>query len=152
MAEMLTDVRKEDHINETCPHRHRANSLAPNGSNNNNNIDNQDVNILDSSDEEDELELDYEMSDEEYDIYYHGELCIEYNSPPFLKQVHNPDLAPITLLVCDTIQCHVAERLLVILLHGGSSDSLINKRAIPKRAILTKSNRRHITTTASRFF
>ena len=48
-AEMITDVKKEDHINETCPLGHKANFVAPDG--NNNNIDIKDVNMLDSSDE-----------------------------------------------------------------------------------------------------
>ena len=29
------------------------------------------------------------MSDEEYDLYYHDELFVEYNSHPTPKQVHN---------------------------------------------------------------
>ena len=44
------------------------------------------------------------------------------------------------------------ERPLVILLDGGSSGILINKRAIPKGAVATKSDRSHITTTASGSF
>ena len=148
---MLHDARKEDHTNKTCPLKHKAKSVAPNGNNNNNNnnnnIDIKDVNMLDSSDDEDEVELDYKMSDEDYNSYYHNELFIEYNSPPSPKRVHNPDLAPITLLVCNTIQGHAGERPLVALLDGGSSGSLINKRAIPKGAGTTKSNRSHITTT-----
>ena len=32
--------------------------------------------MLDSSDDEDELELEYKMSDEEYDLYYHDELFV----------------------------------------------------------------------------
>ena len=88
------------------------------------------------------------MSDEEYDVYYHNELFAEYNSSPTPKRVHNPDLAPITLLICDSIQGHAVERPLVILLDGGSSGCLINKRAIPKGATANKSDRSHITTTA----
>ena len=152
-AEMLLERRKEDRINKTCPLGHKANSVAPNSNNNNNNnIIVEDVSMLDSSDDESEVELDYEMSDEEYDLYYHSELFVEYNSPPTPKRVHNTDLAPITLLICDTIQGHVVERPLVILLDGGSSGSLINKRAIPKGAVATKSDRSHITTTASGSF
>ena len=67
-AEMLHDVRKEDSINETCPLGHKENLVAPNGNNNNNNnnsnIEIKDVNMLDSSDDKDEVELDYKMSDE----------------------------------------------------------------------------------------
>lgn len=96
----------------------------------------------------DELELDYEISDEEYDIYYHDELSVEYNSHPTPKQVHNPDLAPITLLLSITIQGQAVERPLVILLNCGSSGSLMNKRAILKGVIPTKSNKSYITTTA----
>ena len=112
----------------------------------------EDVNMLDSSDDDIEVELDYNMSDEEYDLYYHNELFVEYNSPPTPKRVYNPDLAPITLLICNTIQGRTVERLLVISLDGGSSGSLIKKRAIPKRAVATKSDRSHMTTTASGSF
>ena len=151
---MLHDVRKEDRTNETCQLGHEANLEAPNcnNNNNNNNINIKDVNMFSSFDNEGEVELDYEMSDEEYDSYYHNELFIEYKSPPSPKRVHNLDLAPITLLVCNTIQGHVAERLLVILLNGGSSSSLIKKIAIPKGAVATRSDRSHITTTASGSF
>ena len=51
-------------------------------SNNNSNINITEGNILDLSDEEDELEIYYEMSDEEYSFYYHDELFVEYNSHP----------------------------------------------------------------------
>ena len=40
----------------------------------------------------------------------------------------------------------------MILVDGGSSGSLINKRAIPKKAVPTKSNKHHINTTASGLF
>ena len=68
-AEMLTESKKEDRSNETYSLGHKANLVAPNGNNNNNNnnIDTKDVNMLDSSDDESELELEHEMSDEEYD-------------------------------------------------------------------------------------
>ena len=111
--------------------------MVTNNNNNNNNIDIKDVNMLDSPDDEDEVDLDYKMNDEEYDLYYCNELFIQYNSLSSLKQVHTPDLAPITLLVWDTIQGHAAESPLVILLDVGSSGSLINKRAILKGAIAT---------------
>ena len=152
-AETFTGVRKTDRINKTCPLGHKVNLVAPNGNNNNNNNNNiAGANMLDSSDEEDELELDYEMSDEEYDLYYHDELFVEYNSYPTLKQVHTPDLALITLLIYDSIQGQLVERPLVILLNSSSSGSLINKRAIPKGDVPTKSNKSHITTTALGFF
>lgn len=85
-----------------------------------------------SFNEEDELELDNEISDEEYDSYYHYELCVEYNSHPTPSCVHNPDLAPIPLLTCNSIQVQPVEYPLVILLDSGSSGSLINKRGILK--------------------
>ena len=87
-------------------------------------------------------------------MYYHNELYGEYNSHPTPKKVyiHNPDLAPITLLVCDTIQNRAVERPLVILLDGGSSASLINKRAIPREVVPSKSTESHITTRASGSF
>ena len=109
--------------------------------------------MLDSSDDNDDIpEWHYNMSDEDYDSYYHDELFVEYNTPLTPKQVHNPDLAPIILLVCDTIQNQSVGRPLVILLDGGKSGSLINKRAMPKGAVATKSNRSHITTTALGLF
>ena len=145
-AEILAESKKEDNNNGTCPPGHKANSVVLNGNNNNNNINN--TNMLDLSDDDDETELDYEMSDEEYDLYYHDRLFVEYKSHPTPKQVHNLELAPITLLVRDTIQNKPVERPLVILLDGGSSGSLINKRVISKEAVATKSNRSHITTTA----
>ena len=52
----------------------------------------------------DDNNLEYEMSNEEYDLYYHDELFVEYNSHPTPKQVHSKDLAPITLSICDLIQ------------------------------------------------
>ena len=104
--------------------------------------------MLDSSNDEGEMELDYKMSDEEYDLYYHDELFVEYNCHSTPKRVHNPDLASITFLVCDTIQNKAVEHPLVILLNGGSRGSLINKKTTSKKAVATKSNRSHITTTA----
>ena len=148
-AEMLTESKKEDHSSSgTCPPGHKANLVAPNG--NNNNINN--THMLDLSNDEDELGIDYKMSDKEYDLYYHDELFIEYNSHLTPKRVHNPDLALITLLVCDTIQNQSVECTLVTLLDGGSSGSIIIKRDLPKGAVATKSDRSHITTTASRLF
>ena len=99
-AEVLIESKKEDHSNGTRPPGRKANSVAPNT--NTNNID--DTTMLDSSDDEDEVE--YEMSDEQYDLYYHDEMYVEYNSHPIPKKVyvHNQDLSPVTLLVCDTIQ------------------------------------------------
>ena len=102
-------------------------------------------------------ELEYAMSDakrEQYEKYYHDEMYVDYNSHPTPKKVyvHNPDLAPITLLVYETILNKPVERPLVILLDGGSSGSLINKRAIPQGAVPSKSNKSHITTTASGSF
>ena len=76
---------------------------------------------------------------------------VEYNSHPTPKKMyaHSPDLAPIILLVCDTMQNKPVERPLVILLDGGSSGSLINKRAVPQGAVSSKSAKSHITTIAS---
>ena len=113
--------------------------------------------MLDPSDEMRDDKVEFEMSDAErelYELYYHDELYGEYNSNPTPKKVyvHNPDLAPITLLVCDMIQNKAVERPLVILLDGGSSGSLINKRAIPQGAVPSKSTKSHITTTASGSF
>ena len=114
--------------------------------------------MLEPSDKmRDDDEIECEMSDAErklYELYYHDELYGEYNSSPTPKKVyvHNPDLAPITLLVCGTIQNKPVERPLVILLDGGSSGSLINKRAIPRGAVPSKSTKSHITTTASGSF
>ena len=81
-------------------------------------------------------------------------MYVEYNSHPTPKKVyvHNSDLAPITLLVCDTIQNRAVECPLIILLDGGSSGSLINKRAIPQGVVLSKSAKSHIITTASGSF
>ena len=152
---MLTDCEKEDRSNGTRPPDVKANRVAPDRNNNNNNIDN---NMLDSSsssaDDDDDMmpEWHYNMSDEDYDSYYHNDLFVQYNNPPTPKRVHNQDLAPITLLICDTIQNHEVGRPLVILLDGGSSGSLINKRAIPRGAVPSKSVRSHITTTASGSF
>ena len=125
---MLTESKKEDCSNGIRPPDVKANPVALDSNN-----------MLDLSDDEmrnDNIEIECEMSDAErkrYKVYYHDELYGEYNSHPTPKKVyvHNPDLAPITLLMCDTIQNQVVERPLVILLDGGSSGSLINKRAIP---------------------
>ena len=139
---MLTESKKEDRRNGTHPPGCKANPVALDT--NTNNID--DMNMLDSSDDEDELE--FEMSDaerERYRMYYH-------DPTPKKVYVHNLDLAPITLLVCGTIQNKPVERPLVILLDGGSSGSLINKRAIPRGAVPSKSTKSHITTTASGSF
>ena len=112
---MLLEQRKEDRTNRTHLLGCKANLVAPNSNNNNNTtIVVEDVNMFDSSDDESDVELDYEMSDEEYDLYYHNKLFVEYNSPPTWKRVHNPDLAPITLLICNTIQGHAVDRPLVI--------------------------------------
>ena len=88
---VTSKMLKEDRSNKTFPLGNKANSVVPNGNNNNNNINS--LNMLDSSDDEDEFE--WKMSDEEYDLYYHDDLFVEYNSNPTLKRVHNPDLAPI---------------------------------------------------------
>ena len=139
---MLTGSEKEDRSNGTRPPDVKENRVAPDRNNNNNNIDS---NMLDSSsssaDDDDDMmpEWHYNMSDEDYDSYYHNDLFVQYNNPPTPKRVHNQDLAPITLLICDTIQNHEVGRPLVILLDGGSSGSLINKQAIPKGAVPSKS-------------
>lgn len=87
-SEMIT----EDHVNETCLLGHTENLVTPNGNNTNSN-NNMNINMLNTSDDVDDLE--YEMSDIKYDVYYHVELFVEYNSHPTPKQVHNKDLAPI---------------------------------------------------------
>lgn len=66
---------KKDRIDKTFPLGNNANSVPSNGNNNNNNI--EDTNMLGSSDDEDKLELDYNMSHEEYDLYDHDELFVE---------------------------------------------------------------------------
>ena len=78
------------------------------------------------------------------DLYHHDELYEQFNSNPSKE-----DLAPITLLCCDTIQGHLIDRPLVVLLDGDSSGSLINKRSIPKGAVASRSAKKHTTTTAS---
>ena len=145
-AEILTESKKEDRSHRTRPPDVKGNPVA---------LDS--INMLDQSDNMCDDEVEFEMSDAErklYKLYYHDELYAEYNSNPTPKKVyvHNPDLAPITLLVCDTIQNRAVERPLVILLDGGSSGTLINKRAIPRGAAPSKSPRSHITTTASGSF
>ena len=150
-AEMLTESKKEDRSNRNRPPDIKANPVALDT--NTNNI--ADKNMLDLSDDEDELE--FEMSDFErklYKMYYHDEMYVEYNCHPTPKKVyvHNPDLVPITLLVYDTIKNKPVERPLVILLIDGSSGSLINQRAIPRGAVPSKSPKSHITTTASGSF
>ena len=62
-AEMLTESKKEDHSNGTRPPGRKANSVSPNT--NTNNID--DTNMLDSSNDEDELK--YTISDAERKQY-----------------------------------------------------------------------------------
>ena len=90
---------KEDLIIKTFPLGNTENLVAPNV---NNNIDNNSTIMLDTSDDKDELE--YEISDEDYDLYYHDELFVKYNLYPTLKRVHNKEFAPITLLICNSIQ------------------------------------------------
>ena len=99
---------------------------------------------------------DIEMND--YDtlhfeeLFYQYELFTQFNGGlciPTPGRVHNKDLAPITLLCCDTIQGRPVERPLVILLDGGSSGSLINKRSLPNGAVPSRSEQTHTTTTAS---
>ena len=68
---------------------HRANLVAQNWNNNSNKNNIADANMLDSSDEKNELDIDYEMSDEEYDSYYYYELFVEYNSHPTPKLVQS---------------------------------------------------------------
>ena len=65
---------------------------------------------------------------------------------------NNVDLAPITLLCCETIQGKYLDRPLVVLLDGGSSGSLTNRRVLPLGACPSRSERRQITTTASGSF
>ena len=106
-AEMFTESEKEDRSNGTRPPDVKAIQVAPDR-NNNNNIDSNMLDSLSSEDDDDEMmpEWHYNMSDEDYDSYYHNGLFLQYNNPPTPKRVHNQDLAPITLLVCDTIQNH----------------------------------------------
>ena len=59
-AHITAEMLKKYRSNKTFPLGNKANLVAPNrNSNNNNNI--TDVNMLDLSDEENKLELDYEM-------------------------------------------------------------------------------------------
>ena len=89
-------------------------SLVALNSNNNDINDSMNMNMLNMSDDDIQWDLEYEMSDDEYDLYYHNELFVEYNSNPTLKRVHNRDLAPIILLVCNLIRGQSSERPLVI--------------------------------------
>ena len=132
LPEMVQSVRdvKEDRVNETHPLGCKANSVAPNS----NKEINNNLSML----------AEYEDAALNSDIYKHDELFESFNGDPDVK-----DLAPITLLCCDTIQGHVMERPLVVLLDGGSSGSLINKRSIPRGAVASRSAKAHMTTTAS---
>ena len=69
---MLTESKKEDHSNKTRPPGCKANLVALNSNNNINN-----THMLDSSNDEDEMKIEYEMSNKEYDLYYHAEVYIE---------------------------------------------------------------------------
>ena len=62
------------------------------------------------------------------------------------------DLAPISILRCQTIQGQYIERPLVVLFDGGSSGTLLNRRCLPPGACPSRSERRQITTTASGSF
>ena len=62
------------------------------------------------------------------------------------------DLAPITILCCETIQGQYCNRPLVVLMDGGSSGTLLNRRCLPPGACPSRSERRQITTTASGSF
>jgi hypothetical protein len=62
------------------------------------------------------------------------------------------DLAPITLLSCQTIQGQYCDRPLVVLMDGGSSGTLLNRRVLPAGACPSRSERKQITTTASGSF
>ena len=59
------------------------------------------------------------------------------------------DLAPITVLRCETIQGQYCDRPLIVLMDGGSSGTLLNRRVLPAGACPSRSERRQITTTAS---
>ena len=95
------------------------------------------------------LDLNEWVNHDDFSMQFNGGLTI-----PTPGRVHNKDVAPITLLCCDTIQGHHSPRLLVILLDGGSSSSLINKRALPLDPVPAKSKETHTTKTktASRTF
>ena len=103
LPEKVRDV-KEDHSNETQPLGCKANSVAPNR-NNNNNMNMNMLNELsyDDSDPEDnnnenELSLDDWINADELFMQFNSGLAI-----PTPGRVHNKDVAPITLLCCDTI-------------------------------------------------
>ena len=74
-----SEMLREDCSDGTCSLGHRGNLVALNGNNNNIN-NNMNMNMLNTSDGEGDLE--YEISDKEYDLYYHDELFVEYNSHP----------------------------------------------------------------------
>jgi len=79
---MLTGSEKEDRSNGTRPPDVKANRVAPDRNNNNNNIDSNMLDSLSSSeDDDDEMmpEWHYNMSDEDYDSYYHNGLVLQYN-------------------------------------------------------------------------
>ena len=86
LKKITSEMLKEVCVNETCSLGHKANLVALNSSNNNIS-NNMNMNMLKKSDEEDELE--YEVSDKEYDLYYHNALFVEYNSHPTLNRVNN---------------------------------------------------------------
>ena len=90
---MLTESKKEDRSNRICPRDIKANPVVLDSNN-----------MLDPSDDMYDDEVEFEKR-KLYELYYHDELYGEYNSNPTPKKVyvHNLDLAPITLLVCDTI-------------------------------------------------
>ena len=62
------------------------------------------------------------------------------------------DLAPITILCCETIQGQYCNRPLIVLMDGGSSGTLLNRRCLPLGACPSRSEQRQITTTASGSF
>ena len=148
LPKKVQDV-KEDCSNENQPLGCKANLVAPNRNNNNNNMN---MNMLNKSDDDSKSkDNDYETLDLD-EWLNHDELFMQFNSGltiPTPGRVHNEDLAPITLLCCDTIQGHHSPRPLVILLDGGSCSSLINKRALPLGAVPSKSKEKHTTKTAS---
>ena len=78
-----------------------------------------------------------------------------HDSPaiPIPVSMHNKVLAQMTFLCCDSMLIQICEcPLIVILFDGGSSDSLIERRAIPEGVVLTQSKRNHITTTVLESF
>lgn len=63
----------------------------------------------------------------------HEELYVQFSSDliiPTPGRVHNQDLVPITLMICESIQGQYCDRPFIILLDGGNNGCMINKGAL----------------------